>query len=52
VELTTGKKKTTIMITTHYIDEAKQANAVGLMRNGRLLTENSPSKLVNYHNYY
>jgi ABC-type multidrug transport system ATPase subunit len=32
----------TILITTHYIEEAKQANVVGLMRNGTLLAEDVP----------
>merc|ERR1719489_653174 len=28
---------TTIVITTHYVEEARQAHRVGMMRNGRLL---------------
>ncbi|KAL1456862.1 hypothetical protein WDU94_001552 [Cyamophila willieti] len=40
----------TIVITTHYIEEAKQADAVGLMRNGALLAEDSPSYLLQYYN--
>ncbi|KRT81367.1 hypothetical protein AMK59_5794, partial [Oryctes borbonicus] len=38
---------TAIVITTHYIEEARQANFVGLMREGRLLAEESPEKLMN-----
>ncbi|XP_074652584.1 ABC transporter G family member 20-like isoform X2 [Tubulanus polymorphus] len=38
--------RTTIVITTHYIEEARQANKVGLMRNGRLLAESSPDELI------
>ncbi|CAH1391176.1 unnamed protein product [Nezara viridula] len=38
VELSSVKKKT-IMITTHYIEEARQANKVGMMREGVLLAE-------------
>ena len=34
------------MITTHYIEEARQANVVGMMRFGRLLAEGSPSDLL------
>ena len=34
--LSTENKKT-ILITTHYIEEAKQAHYVGLMRQGKLL---------------
>ena len=44
--LSTSVRKTTILITTHYIEEARQASAVGLMRNGRLLAEDAPERLV------
>ncbi len=37
---------TTIIITTHYIEEARQANMVGLMRQGRILAEANPELLV------
>uniref|UniRef100_T1J8M6 Uncharacterized protein n=1 Tax=Strigamia maritima TaxID=126957 RepID=T1J8M6_STRMM len=51
---------TTVIITTHYIEEARQANVilmickiysvlmfqVGLMRNGRILAEDSPANLL------
>lgn len=37
---------TTVVITTHYIDEAGQADRVGLMRNGRLLAEGAPADLM------
>jgi ABC-type multidrug transport system ATPase subunit len=40
-------KQTTIIITTHYIEEARQANAVGLMRDGQLLAESEPNALIN-----
>ena len=36
----------TIIITTHYIEEAKSADRVGLMRSGRLLAEDSPVNLL------
>ncbi|XP_041108905.1 ABC transporter G family member 20 isoform X1 [Polyodon spathula] len=38
-----------IVITTHYIEEARQANVVGLMRNGILLAEAPPEKLMQQH---
>lgn len=38
---------TTIVITTHYIDEASQADRVGLMRNGSLLAEDTPDNVMN-----
>lgn len=49
VEVTkTGNK--TIIITTHYIDETRQAGMIGLMRSGKLLAEESPTKLMEMHN--
>ncbi|VVC96253.1 ABC transporter G family member 23 [Leptidea sinapis] len=45
VEITKGGK-TTVIITTHYIDETKQANIIGLMRGGRFLAEESPMELM------
>nr|XP_022320004.1 ABC transporter G family member 23-like isoform X2 [Crassostrea virginica] len=41
--------RTAIIITTHYIEEARQADKVGLMRNGRLLAEDSPNTLMNLY---
>ena len=45
----TQTEKITVIITTHYIEEARQANVVGLMRRGRLLAENSPEDLLLEH---
>ena len=42
--------ETTIVITTHYIEEARQANVVGMMRFGRLLAEGSPADLLDRYN--
>lgn len=39
-------EKITVLITTHYIEEARQANVVGLMRHGKLLAEDSPDNLM------
>eukprot|EP00095_Tigriopus_kingsejongensis_P001800 maker-scaffold10_size831480-snap-gene-0.20 protein:Tk01800 transcript:maker-scaffold10_size831480-snap-gene-0.20-mRNA-1 annotation:"ABC transporter " len=36
----------TIIITTHYIEEAREASMVGMMRNGQLLAEAPPSVLM------
>ncbi|XP_059488406.1 ABC transporter G family member 23-like [Neocloeon triangulifer] len=36
----------TVIITTHYIEEARQAHAIGLMRGGRLLAEQSPDNML------
>jgi len=45
LEMATCQRKT-IIITTHYIEEARQANMIGLMRDGVLLTEQSPQQLM------
>nr|XP_018905608.1 PREDICTED: ABC transporter G family member 20 [Bemisia tabaci]XP_018905609.1 PREDICTED: ABC transporter G family member 20 [Bemisia tabaci] len=37
---------TTVIITTHYIDETRQAHTIGLLRGGRMLAEESPSALL------
>ena len=47
MELATENR--TILITTHYIEEARQAHYVGLMRNGKLLAEDSPMQLLNIY---
>ncbi|PSN57701.1 hypothetical protein C0J52_00297 [Blattella germanica] len=38
--------KFTIIITTHYIEETRKADLVGLMRDGHFLAENSPDYLI------
>uniref|UniRef100_A0A1B6LK41 Uncharacterized protein n=1 Tax=Graphocephala atropunctata TaxID=36148 RepID=A0A1B6LK41_9HEMI len=45
LEMATCQRKT-IIITTHYIEEAKQAHMIGLMRDGVLLAEQSPTSLM------
>lgn len=42
-------KKTTIIITTHYIEETRQANTIGLMRGGKFLAEQSPDEMLEAH---
>ncbi|XP_054274577.1 ABC transporter G family member 23-like [Macrosteles quadrilineatus] len=44
------KHKKTIIITTHYIEEARQAHCIGLMRHGVLLAEESPQLLMLHQN--
>ncbi|KAL2083164.1 hypothetical protein ACEWY4_020937 [Coilia grayii] len=39
-----------VIITTHYIEEARQATTVGLMRGGRLLAEAPPEVVMKQHN--
>ncbi|XP_023241752.1 ABC transporter G family member 23-like [Centruroides sculpturatus] len=48
VALSTNQKMT-IIITTHYIEEARQANMVGLLRRGRLLAHADPETLMKEH---
>ncbi|KAG5674743.1 hypothetical protein PVAND_004694 [Polypedilum vanderplanki] len=43
---TTRTSKLAVIITTHYIEEARQANCIGLMRNGILLAEDSPQSIL------
>ncbi|XP_034097636.2 ABC transporter G family member 23 [Drosophila nasuta] len=43
---TTRNSKLAVIITTHYIEEAKQANCIGLMRNGVLLAEDTPTNIM------
>ncbi|XP_065841203.1 ABC transporter G family member 20-like [Oscarella lobularis] len=45
------RSTTTIMITTHYIEEARQADVVGLMRNGKILAESEPNRLMQKHGF-
>ncbi|CAH1980268.1 unnamed protein product [Acanthoscelides obtectus] len=40
------EKKQSIIITTHYIDEARQAQTIGMMRSGEILAENAPEQLL------
>ncbi|XP_046820334.1 ABC transporter G family member 20-like [Vespa crabro] len=42
----TQENGVTIVITTHYIDEARQANKIGLLRSGKLLAETTPNQLM------
>ncbi|XP_020718098.1 ABC transporter G family member 20 isoform X2 [Ceratitis capitata] len=41
---------TTVIITTHYIDECAQAHVIGLLRGGRMLAEEAPSFLRQQYN--
>ncbi|XP_043992358.1 ABC transporter G family member 23 isoform X1 [Gambusia affinis] len=41
--------RVSVIITTHYIEEARQANVVGLMRNGYLLAEGPPDAVMKQH---
>jgi len=45
-----SKSGVTVIITTHYIEEARQADCVGLMRKGRILAEGEPEELMLRYN--
>ena len=47
----TKTEKLTVIITTHYIEEARAAQVVGLMRFGRILIEANPEKLLKRYNF-
>lgn len=47
---TTRTTKLSVIITTHYIAEAQRSDRVGLMRNGVLLAEDSPARIMAIHN--
>ncbi|RZF48692.1 hypothetical protein LSTR_LSTR011179 [Laodelphax striatellus] len=49
VMMTTQQHKT-VIITTHYIEEARQAHTIGLMRGGILLAEEPPLQLIMRNN--
>jgi ABC-2 type transport system ATP-binding protein len=40
------EKGITILITTHYMDEAQHCGRIGMMRNGALIAEGTPSELM------
>jgi ABC-2 type transport system ATP-binding protein len=44
-----GKKGITVVITTHYMDEAGHCEKVGLLRQGRLIAEGNPEELMKRH---
>lgn len=46
----TADKQVTVVITTHYIEEAKQADVIGLLRGGKLLAERPPQQLMSMFN--
>ena len=43
------KENKTVLVTTHFIEEARKADTIGFMRSGRLLTEGKPVELMQFH---
>ncbi|XP_030375746.1 ABC transporter G family member 20 [Scaptodrosophila lebanonensis] len=46
----TNDSHTTVIITTHYIEECAQAHVIGLLRGGKMLAEESPHFLRQQYN--
>ena len=46
----TNKRKTTVILTTHYIEEIRRADMIGIMREGLLLAQESPNHLMQKYN--
>ncbi|HMK53209.1 MAG TPA: ABC transporter ATP-binding protein, partial [Methanobacteriaceae archaeon] len=40
------EKGVTILITTHYMDEARRCNRIGFMKRGHLIAEDKPLELL------
>lgn len=45
LDITINEKKS-VVITTHYIEEAMQAHRLGVMRNGKIIVEENPRKVM------
>lgn len=41
-----GRRGVTVLITTHYMDEAHRCSRIGLMRAGQLIAEDTPAEIV------
>ncbi|XP_053205491.1 ABC transporter G family member 23-like [Panonychus citri] len=42
-------KGCTIIVSTHYIEEARRAHRIGFMRKGRIIVEDEPNQLMSSH---
>jgi ABC-type multidrug transport system ATPase subunit len=45
-----NKNNTTIILTTHYIEEARKADFLGFIRKGKIIEENTPEFLMRKYN--
>ena len=41
-----GRGGVTTIITTHYVEEARQANRVGILRHGKLVVQDKPADII------
>ena len=41
-----SEKGVTVLLTTHYMDEARHCDRIGFMKRGRLIAEDNPSELL------
>lgn len=46
----TADKNHTVLITTHYVEEARMAHTVGMMRNGAIICEGIPDDIISKYN--
>lgn len=44
-----GHQAVSVLLTTHYIEEAREADVVGFLRHGRLLAQGEPQELMKQH---
>lgn len=42
-----GKQGTTLIVSTHHLDEARRCDTLGLIRTGQMIAEGSPRELLN-----
>ncbi len=41
----------TVFVTTHFLDEAEHCTKIGLINNGKIIAQDSPSKIKSLYNY-
>lgn len=44
-----AQKDSTIILTTHYLEESRRADIIGFMKNGRILCEGEPNEVMHYY---
>ena len=46
----TREEGVAVLVTTHHMDEVREANLIGLMRSGRMLAQDAPDQLLRQNN--